>query len=122
MEIHRHELSLANKAHAQPAAYLLLAMLTCGWYSPAMSSATLQQIGQDLPSWVALVQHGESVAILNEGHEVAWLVPPKTAVNKSAPASKAGWPDFAARRRALFGNALLPAGTAQALVDEDRGI
>ncbi len=31
------------------------------------------------------------------------------------------WPDFSARRRAVVGGAVLPAGTAQALVHEDRG-
>ena len=36
-------------------------------------------------------------------------------------AAPAGWPDFAARRQAIFGQQILPAGTAQALVDEDRG-
>ena len=38
---------------------------------PAMSIATLQQFGQSLPSWLALVQRGETVAIMDGGHEVA---------------------------------------------------
>ncbi len=35
--------------------------------------------------------------------------------------SAASWPDFAARRKAMFGDKVLPAGTAQELIDEDRG-
>lgn len=87
-----------------------------------MSVATLQQFGQSLPSWLALVQRGETVAIMDGGLEVARLVPPEGAHAKPTPATApVEWPDFAARRRAVFGDAALPAGTAQALVDEDRG-
>jgi antitoxin (DNA-binding transcriptional repressor) of toxin-antitoxin stability system len=86
-----------------------------------MSTATLQQFGQSLPSWLALVQRGETVAIMDGGLEVARLVPPEVASNKPVPATPVQWPDFAARRRAVFGDAVLPAGTAQALVNEDRG-
>jgi len=42
-----------------------------------MSTATLQQFGQSLPSWLALVQRGETVAIMDGGQEVARLVPPE---------------------------------------------
>jgi len=87
-----------------------------------MSTATVQQFGQSLPSWLALVQRGETVAIMDGGQEVARLVPPEVALDKPASAiSPAQWPDFAARRRAVFGDAVLPAGTAQTLIDEDRG-
>lgn len=87
-----------------------------------MSVATLQQIGQDLPSWVALVQHGETVVITQAGKTVARLMPPEDGVTRiDSTAAPAGWPDFAARRKAIFGQQILPAGTAQALVDEDRG-
>jgi len=86
-----------------------------------MSVATLQQFGQSLPSWLALVQRGETVAIMDGGLEVARLVPPEEAHAKPAPTTApVQWPDFAARRRAIFGDAVLPAGTAQSLVDEDR--
>ncbi len=70
---------------------------------------------------MALVQRGETVAILDDGREVARLVPP---TDRPAPAPgqpPVRWPDFAARRRAVFGETMLPAGTAQALIDEDRG-
>lgn len=85
-----------------------------------MSVATLQQIGQDLPAWVALVQHGETVAITQAGRVVARLMPPEASETKTSPAP-VRWPDFAARRRAVFGDVVLPAGTAAALVNEDRG-
>lgn len=61
-----------------------------------MSVATLQQIGEDLLAGVAL----DATA---------------------TAAEPVRWPDFAARRRAIFGEQVLPAGTAQALVNEDRG-
>ncbi len=87
-----------------------------------MSTATLQQVGQDLPSWVALVQRGESVAIMQAGRVVARLMPPEETETKApAAATPVRWPDFAERRRAVFGDAVLPAGTSQALVNEDRG-
>lgn len=86
-----------------------------------MSTATVQQIGNDLPAWLAAVQRGDTVAIVDAGREIARLVPPVRKANAAAPASDVRWPDFAARRRSIFGDKLLPAGTAQALVDEDRG-
>ncbi|WP_395719407.1 type II toxin-antitoxin system Phd/YefM family antitoxin [Prosthecobacter sp.] len=84
-----------------------------------MSVATLQQFGQSLPSWLDLVRRGETVAIVDGGQEVARLVPPAEAPARVA--SPVRWPDFAARRRAVFGDVVLPAGTAAALVNEDRG-
>jgi len=76
-----------------------------------MSVASLQQFGQSLPSWVALVQRGETVAITDGGREVARLVPPEAAHDKPAPAAApVRWPDFAARRRAIFGEQRLPTG------------
>ncbi len=87
-----------------------------------MSVATVQQFGQSLPSWLALVQRGETVAIMDCGREVARLVPPEEAQTKSTTtAAPVRWPDFAARRRAVFGDMVHPAGTAAALVNEDRG-
>ena len=102
-----------------------------------MSVATLQQFGQSLPSWLALVQRGETVAIMDGGLEVARLVPPeKPKAVKAPPASSwkghlaeleatfpepVTWPDFASRRAALFGDEVQPASMAQIQVEEDRG-
>ena len=84
-----------------------------------MNTATVQQIGQNLAAWLDVVEHGETVAIVDKGRVVARLTPPARADTPSAVAP--AWPDFAARRRAVFGGQVLPAGTTQALVDEDRG-
>lgn len=84
-----------------------------------MSTATIQQVGQDLASWLAVVEHGETVAIVDKGRVVARLTPPEKT--EAPPAVAPAWPDFAARRRAIFGAQVLPAGTSQALINEDRG-
>ena len=102
--------------------HFTLASFAGGRYPLRMSVATLQQIGQDFPSWVALVQHGETVVITQAGKIVARLMPPEDGVAKpEAVTTPVRWPDFAARRRAIFGERMLPAGSSQALVDEDRG-
>ena len=70
-----------------------------------MSTATVQQVGQDLASWLAVVEHGETVAIVDKGRIVARLtLPEKTDVPPAAPAVPPAWPDFAARQRAIFGD------------------
>lgn len=84
-----------------------------------MSTATVQQIGQNLAAWLDAVKHGETVAILDGGREVARLTPPAKAA--PAPATAPAWPDFAARQRRIFGDVMLPAGTVDALLNEDRG-
>ena len=59
-----------------------------------MSVATLQQFGQNLPAWMALVMRGESVAIVDGGKEVARLMPPATqtlTVNGAKPAAGEDW-------------------------------
>ena len=59
-----------------------------------MSVATLQQFGQNLPAWMALVMRGESVAIVDGGKEVARLMPPAApalTVNGAKPAAAEDW-------------------------------
>jgi hypothetical protein len=56
---------------------------------------------------------------------VARLMPPEdgeTLAEVEAEPATVRLPDFAARRLAIFGGQMLPAGSAQALVDEDRGV
>lgn len=53
-----------------------------------MSTATVFQIGQDLRAWIAAVQQGDTVAIVDGGREVARLVPP---VKKKAAATPPAW-------------------------------
>jgi antitoxin (DNA-binding transcriptional repressor) of toxin-antitoxin stability system len=90
-----------------------------------MSTATVEQIGRDFAAWLAAVRRGETVAIIEAGREIARLVPPEAVgspyTDPEPLAEAAHWPDFAARRRALFGDSVLPAGAIQALIDEDRG-
>jgi antitoxin (DNA-binding transcriptional repressor) of toxin-antitoxin stability system len=90
-----------------------------------MSTETVEQIGRDFGEWLAAVRRGETVAIMEAGREVARLVPPDAAGAGVAalPSSAVGadWPDFAARRRAVFGDAVLPAGNIAPLIDEERG-
>lgn len=91
-----------------------------------MTVATLQQVSQDFPAWVSLAQHGETVAIMQAGKMVARLMPPEdgqtsTEDETAAEPATVRWPDFAARRRAIFGGQMLPAGSAQAILDQDRG-
>lgn len=83
-----------------------------------MKAVTLQQFGQDLSSWLALVQQGEAISIVDDGREVARLLPAVQPASRLAVPVQ--WPDFAARPRTLFGEALLSAGIAQALIDKDR--
>ncbi|MFN0076989.1 MAG: type II toxin-antitoxin system Phd/YefM family antitoxin [Prosthecobacter sp.] len=66
-----------------------------------MSVATLQQFGQSLPSWLALVQRGETVAIVDGGHELARLVPPEKQKTVTAPPAWS-WKDHLAELEAIF--------------------
>jgi antitoxin (DNA-binding transcriptional repressor) of toxin-antitoxin stability system len=87
-----------------------------------MSTATVQKIGQNFAAWIATVQRGETVAIVDEGREVARLTPPEKKTVPVAAATPLVWPDFAARQRRTFGEGFtLPAGTVDALINEDRG-
>ena len=58
-----------------------------------MSSVTVQQISQDLSTWLGLVRHGETVAITDQGQIIAQLGPPAEAVKMSTnpPKSMAEW-------------------------------
>ena len=59
-----------------------------------MSIATLQQFGQNLPAWMAVVMRGESVAIVDGGKEEARLMPsaaPSLTVNGAKPAAGEDW-------------------------------
>jgi antitoxin (DNA-binding transcriptional repressor) of toxin-antitoxin stability system len=90
-----------------PAQKFSLARPVGGQYLLTMSVATLQQVGQDFPAWVALAQRGETVGIMQAGKMVARLMPPEdgeTPAEVEAGSATVRWPDFAAR-----------------LLDEDRG-
>ncbi len=65
-----------------------------------MRTATIRQVRHDLSSVLAWVAAGEEVTILNRTRPVARLCPPRTEM----PA-KVAMPDFAARAKAIFGDA-----------------
>ena len=77
-------------------------------YYPTMSTAPVQQFGQNLASWLAIAEHGETVAIMDKGRIVARLTPPeKTEASPASSATPLVWPDFAARQSALFGDRIV---------------
>lgn len=84
---------------------------------PTMSTATLQQFGQSLPSWLALVQRGETVAIMDGGHEVARLVPPE---KPKAAAPAWSWKDHLAELEAIFPEPVIGVAEELELSREDR--
>ena len=84
-----------------------------------MSVATLQQFGQSLPSWLALVQRGETVAIMDGGLEVARLVPPEKPKAVTAPPTSA-WKDHLAELEAIFPEPVTGASEELELSREDR--
>lgn len=45
-----------------------------------MSTATVEQIGQNFAVWLAAVRQGETVAIVDKGQEIARLTPPLASV------------------------------------------
>jgi antitoxin (DNA-binding transcriptional repressor) of toxin-antitoxin stability system len=87
-----------------------------------VSTATVQQIGQDLRAWLAAVQRGETVAIVDDGREVARLAPPRKAVAGSvatqASMDEAAW----ARQRLMDLEATFPQPVqgASAVLEEFR--
>lgn len=53
-----------------------------------MSTATVVQVGANLRAWIAAVQRGDTIAIVDGGQEVARLVPP---VKKNAAGMSPAW-------------------------------
>ncbi len=84
-----------------------------------MSVATLQQFGQSLPSWLALVQRGETVAIVDGGREVARLVPPTKQKTVAAPPAWS-WQDHLARLEEIFPEPVIGASEELEQSREDR--
>ena len=86
---------------------------------PTMSTATLQQFGQSLPSWLALVQRGETVTIMDGGHAVARLVPPEKP-KAAAPTPAWSWKDHLAELEAIFPEPVTGVAEELELSREDR--
>lgn len=82
-----------------------------------MKTAELEDLKRDTSQLDAFVNGHESIHLMAGGYAVALLTP----LPKPRPVEKARWPDFAAQQRAIFGDRVLPAGTIQQLMDEERG-
>jgi len=82
-----------------------------------MKTASLEDLKRDISQIDALVQGEESVLLTSHGKFIATLTP----APKSGTASVVQWPDYAARLERNFGGVVLPAGTIQALMDDERG-
>jgi antitoxin (DNA-binding transcriptional repressor) of toxin-antitoxin stability system len=66
----------------------LLAIQGLVRYCNDMSTATIQQIGQNLRAWLAAVQRGETIAIVDNGREIARLTPPRKTMMGSSVATQ----------------------------------
>lgn len=82
-----------------------------------MKTAELEDLKRDATQLEAFVMGHEVVHLMVNGNAVAMLTPLK----RTEPPKPFNWPDFAAQRRAVFGDRVLPAGTVQSIIDEDRG-
>ena len=82
----------------------------CPVFWEIMSTATVQQIGQDLAAWLGVVRHGETVTITEQGRIVARLTPPD-AVTTPAPLVNRSMADWLAaqdeRMQRTFGNRII---------------
>ncbi len=64
-----------------------------------MSTATVEQIGQNFGVWLAAVRRGETVAIVEKGREVARLTP---AVEPSQATTANPWAERMAKLEAIY--------------------
>jgi len=79
-----------------------------------MSTATVEEIGQNLGLWLAAVRRGETVAIVEKGREIARLTPPSV---EAAPAKSDPWAGRMAELEAIFPD---PVAGASAVLEEMR--
>jgi antitoxin (DNA-binding transcriptional repressor) of toxin-antitoxin stability system len=71
-----------------------------------MSIATVEQIGQKFAVWLAAVQRGETVAIVDSGREIARLTP---SLEKNPSKTVNPWANRMAELEALFPEPVLGA-------------
>lgn len=70
-----------------------------------MKTATVADLRNHFPRVAAWIADGQSVEITRRGRPVAHLVP----VSEKAAEKKIEWPDFEARRRAIWGDRVFSA-------------
>lgn len=73
-----------------------------------MSTATVFQLGQNLHAWIAAVQQGDTVAIVDGGREVARLMPPVKALETTPAAATPRLHDDWTRQRMAELEAIFP--------------
>lgn len=84
-----------------------------------MKTATIEDLKRDASQLDAVFVADESTRVTANGRLVGVIVP--IPESRSSVSVQWQWPDFAAQQRAVFGDRVLPAGTLQALLDDDRG-
>lgn len=82
-----------------------------------MKTANLEDLKRDGNQLEAFALGHEIIHLIANGHAVAMLTP----LHQRAQTKEVQWPDFAAQQQAIFGDRVLPAGTVQKLIDEERG-
>ena len=81
-----------------------------------MKTAVIEDIKRDTTQLDAILAADESTGLMTNGQVIAVVVPIPEHWNPTP----LQLPDFEAQRREVFGDRMLPAGTIQALIDEDR--
>ena len=79
-----------------------------------MKSASVRDLRNDFAKIARWLEEGEAVEIRKRGKIIGRIAPARA----SSPAARE-WPDFAARMRKTFGDAVTP--DSQELIDEARG-
>lgn len=82
-----------------------------------MKTAELEDLKRDSSQLDVFVHGNESIHLMSGGRAVAVLTP----IPRPFVPEKMQWPDFEAQQREIFGDRVLPAGTIQQLMDEERG-
>ena len=94
-----------------------------------MKQVGLRELKNRLSEYMRLVRAGEHILVTDRGHPVAELVPPTSAMARDPLAALAELerrgllrpPTAEGRARYPRFRRLVPTGTAQRLLDEDRG-
>lgn len=81
-----------------------------------MKSASVRELRQNFGNLLTWIEAGEEVQITKRRQVVARLVPEISAKRKPVR-----MPDFAARLKSIYGDTVLSAETAQAILDENKG-
>ncbi|HRQ90455.1 MAG TPA: type II toxin-antitoxin system prevent-host-death family antitoxin [Bacteroidia bacterium] len=83
-----------------------------------MSTATVEQIGQNFAAWLSAVQRGETVAIVDKGREIARLTPPTG--KEETPAASDPWANRMAELEAIFPHPVAGASEGLEITRADR--